>query len=128
MNISVEVSTGEFLDKLSILTIKSERIQDAGKLVNINHELTILRQTWQDSGFSDADIRAELDQLKKANETLWDIEDKIRTKESQASFDDEFVELARSVYITNDQRADIKRRINTKLGSDLIEEKSYVDY
>ena len=128
MNITVEVSTGEFLDKITILEIKSERIKDADKLTNINKELEILKKTWSDSHSSETDINTLLAELKAINEALWDIEDRIRIKESQAAFDDEFIELSRSVYITNDRRSNVKRQLNQALGSNLMEEKSYADY
>lgn len=128
MNISVEVSTGEFLDKITILEIKSERIQDPAKLTNIHKELEILQKTWADSPASQTDISALLAELKSINESLWEIEDRIRIKESAAAFDNEFIELARSVYIINDKRADVKRQLNQALGSNLMEEKSYADY
>jgi hypothetical protein len=128
MNIKVEVSVGEFLDKLTILEIKSARIQDSNKLKSINHELGVLRQAWYSSSFSQHDLTEELARLKKVNETLWDIEDNIRDKERHKTFDQEFVDLARSVYINNDERAAIKRAVNVKVGSELIEEKSYAQY
>ena len=128
MNITVEVSTGEFLDKISILEIKSERIQDAAKLVNINKELEILKKTWVESPASQTNVSTLMAELKAINEALWDIEDRIRIKESQAAFDEEFIELSRSVYITNDRRSDVKRQLNQALGSNLMEEKSYADY
>lgn len=128
MNITVEVSTGEFLDKISILEIKSERIQDASKLININKELEILKKTWAESPASQTDVSTLMTELKGINEALWDIEDRIRIKESQAAFDKEFIELSRSVYITNDRRSDVKRQLNQALGSNLMEEKSYADY
>ena len=128
MNITVEVSTGEFLDKISILEIKSERIQDPSKLSNINKELEILKKTWAESSASQTDVSTLMAELKTINETLWDIEDRIRIKESQAAFDEEFIELSRSVYITNDRRSDVKRQLNQALGSNLMEEKSYADY
>ncbi|MBI1422072.1 MAG: hypothetical protein GC149_01315 [Gammaproteobacteria bacterium] len=125
---NVEISTGEFLDKLTILQIKAERISDPEKLSSINKELHLLTKIWQQSPHSAADISAEIAELKKVNETLWDIEDDIRDKERHKVFDQGFIELARSVYITNDKRADIKRRINMKTGSELMEEKSYAEY
>ncbi len=128
MNINIEVSTGEFLDKMSILQIKSERIKDVNKLANINKELEILKKTWAESPASETDISTLLAELKAINEALWDIEDRIRIKESEAAFDDEFIELSRSVYITNDRRSDVKRQLNQALGSNLMEEKSYADY
>jgi Family of unknown function (DUF6165) len=128
MNITVEVSLGEFLDKLTILQIKAERITDPGKLVNIRKELDLLTRTWGQSPFAARDIREPLGRLKAINAKLWDIEDGIRLKEAQAAFDAEFIELARAVYISNDERAAIKRELNKLLGSELVEEKSYADY
>ena len=128
MNLSAEISVGEFLDKITILEIKSERIEDPAKLENIHKELNTLRKTWTASPFSQQDITAEIAELKAINEALWKIEDDIRDKESDAAFDDQFIQLARSVYVTNDQRAAVKRKINVKVGSELVEEKSYADY
>ncbi len=128
MNIEVEVSFGEFLDKIKILEIKSERIKDADKLVNINKELELLRTTWENNPSSKIDISTELKNLKSINEKLWVIEDDVRNKERNKIFDQQFIELARSVYFSNDERARIKRIINEKLGSNLIEEKSYTNY
>ncbi len=128
MNIKTEVSVGEFLDKLTILQIKSERISDPDKLRNIQHELNIFSKIWDESSFSSAEISDEFARLKAINEKLWDIEDKIRLKEGHSEFDADFVELARAVYFTNDERAQVKRELNLKLGSEIIEEKSYTDY
>jgi len=128
MNIEVEVSFGEFLDKIKILEIKSERIKDTDKLVNINKELDLLRTNWENNPKSKIDISTELKNLKSINEKLWVIEDDIRDKERNKNFDPQFIELARAVYFSNDERARIKRIINEKLGSNLIEEKSYTDY
>lgn len=128
MNLTAEISVGEFLDKITILEIKSERIKDSAKLANIRKELDTLRQTWADSPFSKQALDAEVAELKEINEKLWEIEDYIRDKESEGAFDDQFIQLARSVYFTNDERAAVKRRINVKVGSNLIEEKSYADY
>ena len=128
MAIKVEVSFGEYLDKLTILQIKSERIKDPGKLENVNRELALLQKTWQQRPESKVDLSTELRQLKAVNEKLWEIEDNIRDKERNSNFDTGFIELARAVYFTNDERARIKRVINEKLGSELIEEKSYSDY
>lgn len=128
MNLSTPISVGEFLDKVTILEIKSERIADPSKLANIQRELEVLRATWRDSPFSRQELAAEIAALKRINEQLWQIEDDIRDHEAQGRFDAEFIRLARAVYITNDERAAIKRRINLKAGSELIEEKSYADY
>lgn len=128
MSIITEISVGEFLDKLTILQIKQARIDDPAKLANINRELETLQQQWQMSPYANADINDDLRQLRKVNEQLWEIEDDIRAKEADGQFDQRFIDLARAVYITNDRRARIKKLINEKLGSGLIEEKSYKDY
>jgi uncharacterized protein YukE len=128
MALKVEVSVGEFLDKMTILEIKSERIRDREKLQNVRKELDLVRKTWADSPLSQSDISSQLQALKQINENLWDIEDQIRLKEAAQRFDDEFVQLARSVYRSNDRRAAIKRDLNRLLGSELVEEKSYPDY
>jgi len=126
--ISVPVSYGELIDKITILEIKSERITSAAKLANVRVELEILDATWRANSAARTDIAAERAALRRVNEALWDIEDRIRLKEKAKAFDAEFIELARSVYIRNDERAEIKRAINEKLGSTLVEEKSYEDY
>lgn len=128
MTIKVELAYGELLDKITILQIKSERIADENKLSNVNKELSLLNDLWALDKKSSVDIAEEFSALKAINEKIWDIEDGIRDKERVKEFDQEFVELARSVYFSNDKRAEIKRAINLKLGSDLIEEKSYADY
>jgi len=118
--LNVPVSVGEVLDKISILEIKSERITDTDKLNNVHTELRHLLLV------AEAHRHPALEsELKEVNEALWDIEDRIRVKEHLQEFDKEFVELARSVYVTNDQRANIKREINKVTGSELVEEKSY---
>ena len=128
MNINIEISIGEFFDKITILEIKQERIKDQAKLVNINRELDALNALLDGLPVSRADVENEVSELKAINEKLWVIEDDIRDKESKKSFDQEFIELARAVYFTNDKRSDVKRAINIILGSDFIEEKSYEEY
>ena len=128
MNVKLEISIGEFFDKITILEIKKEQISDAEKLVNINKELDALNALLDDLPFSRSDVENEVDELKKINEELWVIEDDIRDKEAQKTFDQGFIDLARSVYFTNDRRSDVKRDINMKLGSDFVEEKSYEEY
>lgn len=128
MSLHVQTSPGEFLDKLTILEIKSERIQDPAKLANVRRELDLFRTLWRESPLSARDVSAVVERLKQVNEALWEIEDRIRDKEAARVFDNEFIELARSVYITNDRRASLKRELNLALGSDLIEEKSYRAY
>jgi hypothetical protein len=127
-NILVPTSPGELLDKITILRIKSERMKDQAKLANVRIELALLEQTWRAAGHSESDIRAEERALQAVNAKLWDIEDEIREKESRQAFDKEFIDLARAVYFNNDERAAIKGRINRKLGSKIVEEKSYRDY
>ena len=120
------ISVGELLDKLTILEIKSSRILDQNKLLNINKELHLLIEVCKNHNININDHL--IVELKKYNESLWDIEDKIRDKERSKQFDEEFISLARAVYFTNDKRADIKKQINLKTGSFLIEEKSYNSY
>jgi septation ring formation regulator EzrA len=127
-DILVPVSPGELLDKITILRIKQVRIPDAVKLVNVKLELALLEQTWRVSGCAAQEVAADERALQEVNERLWDIEDRIRDKEAKQSFDRDFIELARAVYVCNDERAAIKKRINIQLGSRLIEEKSYRQY
>jgi hypothetical protein len=124
----VPISPGELIDKITILEIKSQRMTDATKLANVRTELDLLQKTWRASSYSATNIDAEWAALRDVNAQLWDIEDDIRDKERASAFDARFIELARAVYVTNDERAAIKKRINTKLGSTLVEEKSYRDY
>jgi Family of unknown function (DUF6165) len=126
--ITVPVSYGEVIDKITILEIKSERIGDPDKVKNVRHELQLLERTWAEATRRKADISEARARLKSVNEELWEIEDRIRVSEAKNAFGDEFIELARSVYVTNDRRADIKKEINLALGSELVEEKSYEDY
>jgi hypothetical protein len=127
-DVLVPVSPGELLDKITILRIKVARIQDAAKLANVKLELSLLEQIWKDSGAAAHDVALDERALENVNERLWDIEDRIRDKEAHQTFDREFIELARAVYICNDERAAIKKRINLQLGSRLVEEKSYKQY
>ena len=124
----VPLSPAELLDKITILRIKVARIQDAAKLANVKLELSLLEQTWKDSGAAAHDVALDERALEIVNERLWDIEDRIREKEAHQTFDREFIDLARAVYICNDERAAIKKRINLQLGSRLVEEKSYKQY
>jgi hypothetical protein len=127
-DITVPVSPGELLDKITILRIKSKRMSDPGKLANVRIELNVLEETWSASAYAKADIAAEVTALLQVNERLWVIEDDIRDKERAQAFDSEFIRLARAVYFENDERAAIKRRINVNLGSTIVEEKSYAKY
>ena len=119
------ISIGELIDKITILEIK--QIYMTGiKLKNINKEMKLLKNILQDKNL---EINIDLiKNLKKINKKLWEIEDNIRIKESKQEFDEEFIKLARSVYIENDKRASIKKEINQKYNSDLVEEKSYKNY
>lgn len=124
---SVQVSHGELLDKMSILEIKSQRIDSPEKLINIRTELELL----QDQArifLTQQSIANSYQALKKVNEELWETEDRIRLKEKNQIFDTEFVQLARTVYFQNDNRARIKRHINEISGSLIVEEKSYQEY
>ena len=125
--ILVEVSVGELLDKISILEIKQEKITTASANLNVSRELQLLRGIV----IKNKALTSAIDALKKnlfdINQKLWKIEDDIREKESKKQFDQTFIELARSVYFCNDERARLKKEINLLLGSELIEEKSYKD-
>ena len=128
MLIHVPLSVGEVLDKITILEIKSERISDLAKLKNIHNELSELRPLVASEPFSSDEIQVLFSELKAINEELWVIEDDIREQERNKNFGDVFIALARAVYVTNDRRADVKKRINLATGSALVEEKSYEDY
>jgi hypothetical protein len=127
-DILVPISPGELLDKITILRIKCARIADPAKLANVRLELSRLEHSRAASLPAAADLAAEESELERVNAVLWDIEDRIRELEAQQRFDAAFIELARSVYLRNDERAAIKRRINLKLDSALVEEKSYSPY
>lgn len=123
----IEISNGELLDKLSILGIKLKNIIDNNKLLNIQKEYDILLQ-YATNLLKNDTVAEQYKTLQNTNTKLWHIEDNIRIKEHKKEFDNEFIELARSVYITNDQRAEIKKRINIITSSTLVEEKSYESY
>ena len=128
MLLSIPVSVGEIMDKITILEIKAERILDAEKLANVTAELDILRPLVTHDALNTASIKALVAELKDINEALWDIEDDIREREYAKDFGEAFIALARAVYVTNDKRAEVKKQINLATGSTLIEEKSYEDY
>jgi Family of unknown function (DUF6165) len=127
-DLHVPVSPGELLDKITILRIKSQRMQDAAKVANVRLELELLQHTWATLGIAASAVLADERALQAVNEQLWDIEDRIRDKEAARTFDQEFIELARAVYHRNDERAAIKKRVNIALGSRIVEEKSYQPY
>ena len=124
----VPISPGELLDKITILRIKSARMTDETKLRNVRVELDALEQTWRESGAAVPAVAADEAALQKVNEELWDIEDRIRDEERAQTFGAEFIALARSVYVENDERAALKKSINLALGSRIVEEKSYQPY
>jgi Flp pilus assembly protein TadD len=128
LSLRVEVAAGELFDKITILQIKAERIRSRAQLENINRELTSLLETSQRLGPSSTALESRIAELKKVNESLWDIEDKIRDCEREKDFGQTFIELARSVYHQNDRRSALKRQINDLLGSRIVEEKSYQAY
>lgn len=128
MSIKIDVAPGEVLDKLTILEIKKANIKDPGKLRNVGHEYDVLSRTLAEQVADTAELQALRARLKEINETLWRIEDDIRDQERAKDFGPRFVELARAVYHTNDERAAIKRQINELLDSDIVEEKSYAAY
>ncbi|MDA0332985.1 MAG: DUF6165 family protein [Proteobacteria bacterium] len=128
MQLQVPVSVGEVLDKITILQIKLAHISDAAKRTNIQNELDALLPLVAGDAFTTDQIQGLMAELKSVNEALWDIEDDIREKEAAKRFDDEFIRLARAVYVTNDKRAEIKKQINLATGSALVEEKSYESY
>lgn len=120
----IEVSIGEVLDKISILSIKLNKIQDTDKLRNVSKELSYLTMSI-DKGILEDDLYTKLCGV---NMRLWEIEDDIRECERKGQFNDEFIRLARAVYHRNDERAEIKKQINLKYGSQFVEEKSYTKY
>ncbi len=126
--ILIPISPGELLDKITILQIKAERITDPVKVANVKAELEMLGKVWQETVAVDDEITALTAELKSINETLWEIEDDIRDEERNRRFGERFIELARAVYVTNDERANAKKKVNLHLNSTIVEEKSYRDY
>jgi len=135
MIVEAPISIGELVDKLTILEIKCDNINDPGKSPNIYKELKLLTKKWNEV-FKDSKItKKQLDALREAtkelkttNTKLWEIEDNIRECERNKNFNNDFINLARAVYVTNDRRSQIKKDINNLLGSEIVEEKSYSDY
>ena len=126
--ILIPISPGELLDKITILQIKAERIADPTKVSNVKTELEMLSKVWGEAVEIDAEISALTAELKSVNEALWEIEDDIRDEERGKRFGERFIELARAIYVTNDERANAKKKVNLHLNSTIIEEKSYQDY
>jgi hypothetical protein len=121
---NIEVSIGEAVDKLSILSIKMEKIKDESKLENVSKEYYMLLDLLEEEMFTNPLYY----KLKDVNKRLWEIEDEIRVCEKHGDFNNNFIRLARAVYHRNDERADIKKQINLKYNSNLIEEKHYQSY
>lgn len=123
--IRAPISIGELIDKITILEIKTERIADVGKLRNVAAELALLNDLKTGAGLDTPQMQPHARALKSINQTLWDVEDALRELELARDFGTRFVELARSVYRNNDQRARVKQQINVEFGSEIMEEKSY---
>jgi len=128
MVVTIPVSWGELFDKLTILEIKKSRIDDDRKLVNISKELKALQDICKARQLPEQGLQDLVSELHQINDSLWQIEDDIRNCERNKDFSEQFINLARSVYKTNDKRAELKHQINTLLGSELVEEKSYQPY
>ena len=126
--ILIPISPGELIDKITILQIKAQRMTDPVKLANVKTELDMLSKVWSEAVTVDAEITALTAELKAVNEALWEIEDDIRDEERNKRFNKRFIELARAVYVTNDERANAKKKVNLHLNSTIVEEKSYQDY
>ena len=124
----IQISWGELIDKITILEIKAERLNSRGATRNVRHELAVLNSVARKVLRQRKDVQVLKQRLKGVNDALWDIEDKIRAKEATKSFDQEFIELARSVYMNNDRRGHLKRQVNAVLNSELVEEKQYTNY
>lgn len=124
----IHVSWGELIDKITILEIKGQRLRSKNSAANVNNELAALMSIARDALSKGHELASLKKQLKSVNEALWEIEDNIRAKEAAKSFDKEFIELARSVYMNNDRRGDLKRRINVLLNSNFGEQKQYTPY
>lgn len=128
VTVSVDISPGELIDKITILEIKLERITDDAKLANVQIEYDTLTRARDEAIASSEKLDEISAKLKKVNEALWEIEDDIRDCERNKDFGETFIKLARAVYMTNDKRMEVKREINDFLGSRLVEEKSYAAY
>jgi hypothetical protein len=128
MKVNIPISLGELLDKISILEIKNRKILDESKILNIKKELNGLKKVLDELNINLSETNSLYNKLYKINLTLWEIEDSIRVLEKNEDFGEKFIELARAVYITNDQRFEVKNDINKLFNSEYVEEKSYEDY
>ena len=126
--ITIEISYGELFDKISILEIKKTKLTNSDDIKNVTFELNLLIDALNKSNIQKYNVNQLFNELKKINLQLWEIEDKIREKEKYNVFDNEFIQLARSVYRTNDKRSKIKKDINVHLKSEVFEVKSYQEY
>ena len=126
--ITIEISYGELFDKISILEIKKTKLSNSDDIKNVTFELNLLTDALNKSNIKKYNVNQLFNELKKINLQLWEIEDKIREKEKYNVFDNEFIQLARSVYRTNDKRSKIKKDINVDLKSEMFEVKSYQEY
>ncbi len=127
-SVLVDIAPAELIDKITILAIKSECMDDEAKLANVRHELDILTANRVKVIQASPELDALTAKLKTVNEALWKIEDDIRECEAAKNYSQKFIDLARAVYVSNDERANLKREINLLLGSDIVEEKSYKPY
>jgi hypothetical protein len=127
LELRIPVSAGELLDKISILSIKETRISQEAKLANVRKELRLLQGVAEGLPLEESQLARWLTALREVNESLWEIEDEIRACEARREFEENFISLARAVYRKNDERSRIKREINEATGSEIVEEKSYVD-
>jgi hypothetical protein len=128
VRIVIPISPGELIDRLTILEIKLSKIVDPAQRANVLREHDLTQRSFREHVTESVELSELIAELRKANLTLWEVEDQIRARERAGDFGERFVELARSIYRTNDRRAAVKRRINELLQSDLIEEKSYTPY
>ena len=128
MKVNIPISLGELLDKVSILEIKNKKILNESKIINIKKELKGLKDVLSELGINLSETKNLYNELYKINLTLWEIEDSIRVLEKDEDFGEKFIELARAVYMTNDQRFEVKNNINKLFNSEYVEEKSYEDY
>ena len=128
MKVNIPISLGELLDKISILEIKNKKILDESKILNIKKELNDLKKVLDELNINLSETNSLYNKLYKINLTLWEIEDSIRVLEKNEDFGEKFIDLARAVYTTNDQRFEVKNDINKLFNSEYVEEKSYEDY
>ncbi len=125
LNIKIEISPGDLVDRLTILEIKKDKINDKNKLRSINYELQQLKSAYEENIPDTHNINQQIFLLTQYNKTLWDLEDKIRLLDTNADYGDDFISTARKIFITNDLRAAVKKQINSTLGASFSDEKSF---